>query len=188
MRSVSASLAADALDWLLDPGGTVRRQPSFTGVVADQSLGGVETQQGIAIEQFRTDGHERRGIVCLRMPSSRAVDEVKPRDGHGDMKFLRHTFRRRKTLQPLEQFALGLRTSMTREIQDRETDVIGVRERRQRSCLEAVNQLVIGEHLSSLSALLATGSWRLAGWRPFTENRGARSQKPAASIIIIHAS
>ncbi len=119
--------------------------------VAAQTLGRVETQQRIAIEQFRAGSHERCRITRFRVALSRIVDQVEPGDRHRDVKLLRHAFRGRESTKSFEQPALGFLSAMAREIDDRQTDMICMRERLKRRRLEPLNQLVISAHLYSLA-------------------------------------
>src|SRR6185503_768972 len=99
------------------------------------------------------------------MPPHRIFDQLQPGDRHRDVKLLGDAFRGREAPQTFKQLPLCRFTPVTGEVDDREADVIGVRERRQRGRLEACNQLVVCEHsyryCSFSAAAMTSASSRL---------------------------
>ena len=129
----------------------VRWNPASPGVVAHQPLRRIEPQQRVAIQQLGAGYQERCRIAGFRVPPSRILDEVEPGDRHRDVKLLRHAFRGRESTEPFEQPALGFFAPVPREIENRQPDVIRMRERWKRCCFETLNQLVVRDHLYSLA-------------------------------------
>ncbi len=63
------------------------------------------------------------------MPSPRVLNELDPRARHCDVKLLRNALSGRKATKSLEQPAHGFLSPVARQIDNRQADMFGVRER-----------------------------------------------------------
>ena len=66
--------------------------------------------------------------------------------GHRDVKFLGLPLGRGEPHQPIEHLPARFFRPMAGQVDDRQTNVLGVGERRQGPRLESLHQLIVGQH------------------------------------------